>query len=433
MRTKTKVGCALAVTVGVAVVGLMLWDGAEQPAETQVLPVTINLVYAYQNPQWNARVEETIRRFCLAYPEINVEYEIRYEDEVYEDMLNKLVAREELGDVVQLKEPYSYAESGLVAPLPDDLEELVMERCELEGNTYAVAALTATTGIVYNKALFERYGLEPPDDYEAFLSLCQRLQKLGITPLGAGSKDLWHLEYWLNHFFRTDVLASQPDFLTLCAAGQKSWEDPLVEEMLTHLERLFRQNYVDEEWQSTPDSAMAYHLAEGEVAMVYSGPWLAQEVASLDPECELGWFYLPDEAGSIVAGESVDVYWAVTASCAQNPERYEAAVTFLRFFYEEEVYADTCAAMAGYSTLAEHNGQAAGERSAFSQQVDQAYAEAERHISAYIGDKDTPAGFEKRMLSLLWQLCAGEKTVAQVQNELQAAWEDCMEQEAAYE
>ena len=433
MGVRGKLICVLAAAAGAAGVALLLRGWTARPVEAQTLPVTVNLVYAYQNAQWNARVEETVRRFREVHPEINVEYEIRYEDAVYEDMLNKLAAREELGDVVQLKEPYGYAESGLVAPLPGDLAALVTERCELDGMTYAVAALSATTGVVYDQALFQRYGLEPPENYGDFLSLCRRLKGLGITPLGVGGKDLWHLEYWLNHFFRADVAAEVPDFLAQCAAGTRNWEDPLAGEMLAHLEELFRLGYVDEDWQSTPDSALAYQLAEGEVAMVYSGPWLAQAVEALDPEGELGWFYLPDEEGNTVAGESLDVYWAVTASCAQDPERYEAAVEFLRFFYDESVYPDTCATMAGYSTRAEDEAPAVGERSAFGQRVDRAYAAADGYTSVYVGDRDTPAGFEKRMLSLLRQLCAGEKTVTQVQGELQTAWEACVEQEAAYE
>lgn len=271
-------------------------------------------------------------------PHIDVEYEIRYEDEVYEDMLGKLAARGELGDVIQLKEPCAYAESGLIAPLPPGLAGQVATRCTVGDESYAVAALGITTGIVYNKALFAQYGLDIPASYDEFLALCEALKSRGITPLGVSGKDLWHLEFWLNHFYRADVLGAEPDFAALCADGERDWSDPLITTMLTHYAELFRLGYVDEGWTTTPDGALPYQMAEGKVAMVFSGSWLAEEIRLLAPAMELGWFYPPGAEGAVMAGSNEDVFWAVTAGCAADDDRYAAAAAFLEFFYAEGVY-----------------------------------------------------------------------------------------------
>ena len=298
----------------------------------------INLVYAYQNNQWNSCIEEVIRRFEEANPHIDVQYKIRYEDSVYEDLLYKLAARDELGDIVQIKEPYAWAESGLIAPLPHSLTQQVGTTCAVNGKTYGVCALGTTTGIVYNKEIFADLNLSIPQNYEEFLNLCQTLKENGITPLGVGGKDLWHFEYWLNHFLRADVLSVEPDFLAQCYTGQRDWNDPLITQLLTHFNDLFRLGYVDQSWPSTPDGALAYHMAEKQVAMVFSGPWLASDALNIDPTLDLGWFYVPNTAGCVVAGESLDVFWTVTENCAQDAERYEAAVAFLNYFFSTEVY-----------------------------------------------------------------------------------------------
>ena len=44
-----------------------------------------------------------MRNFEKKYPNIKVNYEVNYEDKVYEDILIKKIARNELGDIVQLK------------------------------------------------------------------------------------------------------------------------------------------------------------------------------------------------------------------------------------------------------------------------------------------------------------------------------------------
>lgn len=425
---------AIIVVVAAAMVSMWLLFPRGEDTDVQVnIPDTaISLVYAYQNSQWSACLEEIIRDFEADHPGIEVKYEIRYEDEVYEETLNKLIARDELGDIVQLKEPSRYAESGIIAPLPEALSGMVSTVYEQDGHCCAVAALGATTGILYNKTLFQRYGLTPPKTYEQFLNLCAALKHRGVIPLGVGGKDLWHFEYWMNHFFRTNVLSREPEFLSLCSAGERTWNDPAVTDMLTHLGELFRRGYVDENWPSTPDGALAYHMAKGEVAMVFSGPWLGTNALSIAPELELGWFYVPDSSGRVVAGESKDVFWAVTADCAQDPQRYEAATSFLEYFYSHPVYESMLERMWGYSTLSdESRGIYAAE--GFGVEILDRLGDADLRISGYIGDENTPIGFEKYLLSLISRLCAGEYTVAEVQELAQQHWELCLSQERSYE
>ena len=417
MRTRGKLWIIVPVTAVLIALPVWLllarpWSGATPDQEAE--QVTVTLVYPFQNRQWSACVEEVVRQFEDANPNIHISYEIRYEDEVYDDTLTKLVARDELGDIVQLKEPYAFAKNGLLAPLPEELAAQVNTVCRVDGQPYAVAALGATTGVVYNKALFREYGLEPPESYREFLELCTALRRRGISPLGVGGGDLWHMEYWMNHFLRSDVLSREPDFLALCAAGERDWNDPLITDMLTHMSQLFLRGYVDDNWPSTPDAALAFHMVEGEVAMVFSGPWLISDTLALDPDMELGWFYVPDESGRIVAGESIDVFWAVTAGCREDEERYQAAAAFLAFFYSDGVYEQLCQAMAGYSMLSDGSRGRYPVNGAVADVI-AAHENADLRFSAYIGDENTPAGFEKRLLSLLKNLCRGEVGLEEAQ------------------
>ena len=390
----------------------------------------ITLVYAYQNAQWSTCIEDIIQRFEDANPLIDVQSKVRYEDRVYEDTLYMLAARDELGDIIQIKEPYAWAESGLIAPLPDSLVQQVGTTCTVDGKTYGVCALGTTTGIVYNKAIFSHLGLSIPRTYDEFIQICETLKSNGITPLGVSGKDLWHFEYWLNHFLRSNILSEEPDFLAQCSAGEKDWNDPLITDLLTRFNDLFRLGYVDEGWPSTPDGSLAFHIAEGQVAMVFSGPWLASGALSINPGLDLGWFYVPNTSGETVAGDSLDVFWTVSANCAQDNERYTAATTFLEFFYSEGVYEDIYTAMTGFSTLS--NAAHIAEDGIMSE-VNQAHAKADQHISGYVGDENTPPGFEKKLLTLLSRMCAGELTVAETQAMAAQYWDECLALEVSYE
>ena len=392
----------------------------------------LTLVYAYQNNQWSSCIEEVIRRFEAENPHINIQYKVRYEDNVYEDTLYKLAARDELGDIMQIKEPYAWAESGLIAELPEDLAAQVSTTCTVDGKTYGVCALGTTTGIVYNKEIFRQLGLSVPTTYDEFLHICETLKQNGITPLGVAGKDLWHFEYWLNHFLRAEILSKEPDFLAQCSSGQRSWNDPLITGLLTSINDLFRLGYVNESWPSTPDSALAVHLADGQVAMVFSGPWLASGALSINPALEFGWFYVPNTCGEIVAGDSLDVFWTVSEACAGDAKRYEAAVAFLNYFYSEGIYEDIYTAMAGFSTLTDTSRTSAPADGVLGE-TNLAHTKADQRIRGYVGDENTPPGFEKKLLTLLSQMCAGDLTVAETQALASRYWDECLRQEVSYE
>ena len=425
----------LAVLLGLCILVLLLLtfrsDRNDLTTADDSAQTVIELVYAYQNSQWNGCVEEVIRRFEEANPHIDVQYEIRYEDTVYEDLLFRLAARDELGDVVQIKEPYAWAESGLIAPLPNSLTEQVGTVCSVDGKTYGVCALGNTTGIVYNRDLFDRLGLSTPGTYDEFIQLCRTLKENGITPLGVGGMDLWHFEYWLNHFLRADVLSAEPDFLAQCSAGKRDWSNPLITTMLAHLNELFSMGFVDERWPSTPDGSMAHFLAEEQVAMVFSGPWLITDALTLDPDMDLGWFYMPNAEGRVIAGDSLDVFWTVSASCAEDPARYEAAVSFLNYFYSQDIYEETYTSMAALSTRKDDDRNTSAYDDTM-QQVILAHDSAEVHLHGYVGDENTPPGFEKRLLTILSRMCAGELTVQQTQTLANQFWQECLAQEVAY-
>lgn len=435
MKKELKYATAAILLLAVLILMLvMLISGTSPKArdDSAQAQTVINLIYAFQNTQWNSCVEEVIRQFEADNPNIDIQYELRFEDTVYEDLLYKLAARDELGDIMQIKEPYAWAESGLIAPLPDSLAQQINTTCTVNGKTFGVCALGTTTGIIYNKDIFDSLGLSLPKTYDEFLDICRTLSENNITPLGFGGKDLWHFEYWLNHFLRADVLSVEPDFLAKCSSVERDWNDPLITELLTHLNELFRLGYVDESWPSTTDGALAYHMAEGQVAMVFSGPWLASDALNINPELNLGWFYVPNTSGLVVAGESLDVFWTVSESCAQDEARYEAAVTFLNYFYSPEVYETIYTTMAGFSTLADADHNQNSTNGVLAETL-AAHEAADLRISSYVGDENTPPNFEKKLLSLLSRMCAGELTVAETQEQACRYWDEYLRQEVSYE
>lgn len=418
-------------TLGVSLLYDMLVNG-HGSREMEETPdqdaVVLELAYAYQNSQWNAAIENVVRSFEKEHPEIIIQYDINYEDSVYEDNLIKRIARNELGDIVQLKTPEAYAESGLLGVISEDVAKQVSSVYSRDGKIYGVGAVESTWGILYNRALLDTYDLEEPETYDDFLNICEFFKRKNITPIGVGGEDLWHMEYWVNHFFRTDVLLEDPDWLKKCEAGQVRWTDEAPRRMMEHLSQLFGSGYVNEDWMTTTDTGLSYDMSEGKFAMIYTGPWTADSIWKLQPEMELGWFYLPDEDGVVCASDNLDTFWSVTASCAADPEKYEAAMTFLDYFYSQDVYRELCEDSDAFPlTEAEvpyEDGSLPGD-------AWKDFEEADRKISTYIGNEDTPQGFEKQMLEIVQQVLGGACSVEEGLEQIQWTWEQCREGEGS--
>ena len=363
-----------------------------------------------------------MRNFEKKYPNIKVNYEVNYEDKVYEDILIKKIARNELGDIVQLKTPESYAKSDTLGEISDEVKNLVKYTYDVGGKTYGVGAVESTSGIIYNKEIFERCGLSVPQTYQDFLNICKTLESKGITPIGVGGSDLWHMEYWVNHFFRTDVLSKNPEWLRQCSEGVVSWTDAEAIQMLNDLKNLFDAGYVNDDWQTTRDGNLPYKMAEGEIAMMYTGPWTSFAIQKLNPSMELGWFYVPDVKGVTYAGDNLDTFWSVTKECEEDPDKYDAAMTFLKYFYSEQNYTLTCEAICSFPLTKEWIATAGVP---FQEETERAFRSSDKQIATYIGDEDTPVDFEKGMLLLLRSEWNSEVSVTDTAQHIQQLWNSC--------
>ncbi len=414
------------VSVLTALCGTLFYDSmrnkeANQTSKEDDDQIEIELVYAYQNPQWNSAIESTVRNFEELYPNIKVNYEVNYGDGVYEDILIKKIARDELGDIVQLKTPGMYANSDMLGEISDEVTNLVKYTYDVDGKVYGIGAVESTSGIIYNKDIFERFHLDVPQTYEEFLHVCEVLKRRGVTPIGVGGSDLWHMEYWVNHFFRTDVLSKNENWLSECSAGNVAWTDAEPVKMLTDLKGLFDAGYVNDDWQTTRDGNLPYKMAEGEIAMMYTGPWTSAAIEKLNKDMNLGWFYVPDEKGVTYAGDNLDTFWSVTKECEDDPDRYEAAMTFLKYFYSENNYTLVCEAIRGLPLTKEWIATSGVQ---FQEETERAFRSSDKQIATYIGDEDTPVEFEKGMLLLLRGELSGEVSVEETASRLQQLWEN---------
>jgi len=225
-----------------------------------------------------------------------------------------------------------------------DLQPLLDQYGVCEGQTSAIPYSIMAAGIIYNKDIFEEYGLEVPETWDELIEVCETLQAEGITPiyLTGASADNWTIgqgpfDYAVGgsidvlQFFEdleaegTDVGADSK------VSFQKDFAEP-VEKM-----RLLADEYSNQDSlnRSYGDGNTAF--ANGEAAMYMQGPWAFSEIAKTDPDLNLGTFPLPmtNDPADLKVRVNVDLALMIPNEAA-NPE---AAKEFLEFLYQPDVIA----------------------------------------------------------------------------------------------
>ena len=98
---------------------------------------------------------------------------------------------------------WQYADAGLIRNIAPELEgewkdsfsaKAALELYGQDGEYYGVPWTWGAVGILYNKDLFPKAGLDPenpPATWTDFLAAVQTLKDAGITPIAIGEADKW--------------------------------------------------------------------------------------------------------------------------------------------------------------------------------------------------------------------------------------------------
>lgn len=142
----------------------------------------------------------------------------------------------------------------------------------------------------YNKAIFERLNLRPPQSWEAFIEICEILKKEGIPPLLSSLQLSWYATIWFSQL----LMNEDPEFYMQLCHEKECYSDPRIEKIMSLWQDMLQKEYF------TPPSTRMFtnggHLWREEAfAMVLCGSWYPSAIL-MDQgveEKEIGVFLLP--------------------------------------------------------------------------------------------------------------------------------------------
>lgn len=197
-----------------------------------------------------------------------------------------------------------------------------------DGKIYGVPYATNADGVIYNKDIFAKLGLQVPKTWDEFMTVSQKIKASGQLPLYLTLKDAWTgMVFW-------NALASDlapGTFLKDRKAGSTTFE-ATHGEILDKMETIGTLGQEDILGMSYNDGNAAF--AQGKSAMYLQGNWAISEIKKANSSINVGMFPFPASndvsKNNIISG--IDVLFAISNK-SKHPNE---AKKFIAFMTEKE-------------------------------------------------------------------------------------------------
>ncbi|GHV26943.1 ABC transporter substrate-binding protein [Clostridia bacterium] len=165
-------------------------------------------------------------------------------------------------------------------------------------------------GFWYNKALFEKAGIEKaPETWDELLAACQKLVDARIIPIVQGGKDKWPMTRVLNAYL---VRSVGLDAVKNAIDGTANFTDPEYVAAAQMFQDMATAGYFAQGMTTIDPSTASAMIMSGQAAIKYDGSWFTQNLAQPENQAGpegIGFFNVPltgNEAGGTLDDYSMN-------------------------------------------------------------------------------------------------------------------------------
>ncbi|MGD6802122.1 ABC transporter substrate-binding protein [Rossellomorea aquimaris] len=289
--------------------------------------------------------KELISRFEEENTDISVEMTV-YPSEKYQSTAQTLLRDGSTGDVFTAF-PGSQFEIIQKAGLFEDLtgEELVgnfneslIDAGQSDGKQLALPLQLVYNQPVYNKTLFDELGLEPADDWEGFLELCQTLKDEGYTPIAFPGADIGPGQMMNPMMMNNAPEGVFGDMMN----GETELTDEWWVDTLAQFQELMDKGYIGEDALGMKHEGAIAQVAQEEAAMLATGSYAMANIKDLNPDLELGLLApitVPADEAEF-EGIHTTTFMLAVNSMSENKEEAKMFIDFLSQPENAEYYAN---------------------------------------------------------------------------------------------
>lgn len=198
-----------------------------------------------------------------------------------------------------------------------------------DGNFYALPLELDTTGVIYNKDVFDTAGVDVADlkSWDDFSQAAQKITDSGITAIFAGGKNRYYPGNVAN--LMAPGFYSEADLQSLLDGD---FPDEPWTAVTSQIAQWQQAGFFNPDFVSATDDDMSRALAEGKVGMALAQNSTAANALLYNPEANLGYFPVPNDSGEpyLMGGEGVNSFGVAKTG------NVEAAKQFIAFMADPE-------------------------------------------------------------------------------------------------
>jgi raffinose/stachyose/melibiose transport system substrate-binding protein len=238
-----------------------------------------------------------------------------------------------LSDILQMQSysrVFEYAQKGYVLdlskqPVLGKVIDSAKPAVTLQGKQWALPMDFAGIGIIYNKAIFAKYGLKAPATYRDLERVVKTLKDNGVTPFAGLLKENWSIGHFIT-LVHTNLLAEKKigvdKFIADMGAGKASYGVVDTKRLFSIID-FYRANMdANAEEMSWNEQQAAF--AGGKSAMMVQGLWSYGAAIGTNPDLDCGFVPFP-----VFNDAKMNKFYADVDSCfgisAQAPADKQAA------------------------------------------------------------------------------------------------------------
>ncbi|MEY9951931.1 ABC transporter substrate-binding protein [Leifsonia sp. EB34] len=306
-RTTTRVVATLG---GIAIAALALAGCSSSGSSGSGGPTTISLLASGNDPASTKFANDLATAFHKANPSITVKVETRPGGTDGDNLVKTRLSTGEMNDV------FLYNSGSLfqalhpdtqLQPLTDEswVKDLTSDFKKTVGTSKGVyGAPWSTTfngGIMYNKKVYEKLGLQVPTTWSEFISNSEKIKAAGIVPVIQSYGDTWTSQLFVLGDF-ANVNAADPkwaDEYTANKPNAKYSKAPALEGF-THTQEVFDKGLMNKDYASLTNVNALKMLATGEGAQYPMITAVISNVLQSNPANinDIGYFAIPTDKGA---------------------------------------------------------------------------------------------------------------------------------------
>lgn len=335
------------VIVSVAAVAMVaaLFTGCQKKntGSSSAANGSLKLEMYYYKQENQEGLKKIVKAFENANPGVTIDMLIIPNDA--DSAMSARAAQGDLPDILQMQS-YSrikeYASKGFLLDLSKEeaLNKVLpssLPAVTWNGKQFAVPMDYAGIGVIYNKDIFEKYGIKAPTTYREMEYACRTLKANGIVPFAGLLKENWSVGHFIT-LVQTALLKEKgievEKFINDMNAGKASYGLVDTAKMFQLLD-FYREN-MNSNAAEMGGGEQQQSFAKGEAAMMVQGLWAYVDALKLNPNLNAGFIPFPVYNNEKDNTFYADVDSTFGVSSQSSKEKQEVAVKFLNWLTSDE-------------------------------------------------------------------------------------------------